>query len=253
MASIYNIQQDLLDIFAQVEENEGELTPELEEQLNITQDEFKDKIQAYTNVIKQFELEIKGIKEEQDRLNNLKKSKEKTIDRLKDIIKTAIMYFGDTTKTGSKFIDYGLGKVSLRRSENIELDDDSLKKFINRFISYFQWLNYRNEFDYTELNTKEIVDYCNQKEDTGCDIEYDTDFQETDIEALQAILDLKINLKDLITTEKGQKLIKAMLEYSPIIDAKPVVDKKAIKDNIKNNTICPTFAKLVSKQNVIIK
>ena len=29
MASIYNIQQDLLEIFDQIEANEGEITPEL--------------------------------------------------------------------------------------------------------------------------------------------------------------------------------------------------------------------------------
>ena len=53
MASIYNIQQDLLDIFDQIETNEGEITPELEEQLHISQDEFKDKIRSYTCVIHQ--------------------------------------------------------------------------------------------------------------------------------------------------------------------------------------------------------
>ena len=30
MANIFNIQQELFDIFNQIEENEGELTPELE-------------------------------------------------------------------------------------------------------------------------------------------------------------------------------------------------------------------------------
>ena len=36
MANIYNIQQYLFSIFDELEENGGELTPELEEQLNIT-------------------------------------------------------------------------------------------------------------------------------------------------------------------------------------------------------------------------
>ena len=53
MASIYNIQQELLDIFNQIEENEGEITPELEEQLRISKDEFEDKIRSYTGVIHQ--------------------------------------------------------------------------------------------------------------------------------------------------------------------------------------------------------
>ena len=35
MANIYQIKQDLLSIFDELVENGGELTPELEEQLNI--------------------------------------------------------------------------------------------------------------------------------------------------------------------------------------------------------------------------
>ena len=38
--NIYQIKTELLDIFDQIEENEGELTPELEEQLAITQEDF---------------------------------------------------------------------------------------------------------------------------------------------------------------------------------------------------------------------
>ena len=54
------------------------LTPELEESLKITQDEFKDKIQAYTAVVKQLEVDLAAIKDEKARLDSLKKSKEKT-------------------------------------------------------------------------------------------------------------------------------------------------------------------------------
>ena len=75
MANIYNIQQDLLAIFDELEENGGELTPELEEQLNISQEEFRDKIKSYSNVIKMLENDIYNIKEEKARLSDLQKSK----------------------------------------------------------------------------------------------------------------------------------------------------------------------------------
>ena len=114
MASIYNIQQDLLEIFDQIEANEGEITPELEEQLNITQEQFKSKIKDYSNVIKMLETDIAAIKEEKARLSDLQKSKEKNIERLKKIMVEAIENFGDTTKTGGKYVDYGTGKVSVR-------------------------------------------------------------------------------------------------------------------------------------------
>lgn len=44
MANIYNITAELEDIFLELEENGGELTPELEERLAITQDNLKSNL-----------------------------------------------------------------------------------------------------------------------------------------------------------------------------------------------------------------
>ena len=254
MASIYNIQQNLLDIFNQIEENCGEITPELEEQLNISKDEFEDKIKSYTCVIHQLESDLCAIKEEKDRLDAIKKSKEKTIESLKRIMVDAIQLFGNTSKSGTKFIDYGTGKVSLRKSESIELDDDKLKAFTNRFISYFNWLRYQNTFDQTEFDCKEVTDYCNQAH--GNDFDEDAilpNFTEYDMAKIQADLDFRISLKDMISTEEGRNLMRAILNYNTSISAKPVIDKKALKDEIKSTSVCPAFATFVTKQNVIIK
>ena len=254
MASIYNIQQNLLDIFNQIEENYGEITPELKEQLNISKDEFEDKIKSYTCVIHQLESDLCAIKEEKDRLDVIKKSKEKTIESLKRIMVEAIQLFGNTSKTGVKFIDYGTGKISLRKSESIELDDNKLKAFTNRFISYFNWLRYQNTFDQTEFDCKEITDYCNQAH--GNDFDEDAilpNFTEDDMTKIQADLDFRISLKDMISTEEGRNLMRAILNYNTSISAKPVIDKKALKDEIKSTSICPTFATFVTKQNIIIK
>ena len=254
MASIYNIQQELFDIFEQIEENDGELTPELEEKLKISQDKFKDKINSYTCVIRQLENDLNAIKEEKVRLDAIKKSKEKTIERLKQVMVEAIQMFGDTSKSGTKFIDYGTGKVSLRKSESIELNDDKLKAFTNRFISYFIWLRYQNTFDQTELNCKEITEYCNQAH--GNDFDEDAilpDFTEDDMAKIQADLDFRISLKDMISTEEGRTLMRAILNYNTIINAKPVIDKKSLKDEIKETSVCPTFATFITKQNIIIK
>lgn len=254
MASIYNIQQDLLDIFDQIEANEGEITPELEEQLRISQDEFEDKIRSYTCVIRQLECDLGAIKDEKARLDAIKKSKEKTIERLKQVMVEAIQMFGDTSKTGVKFIDYGTGKVSLRKSKSIELDDDKLKAFTNRFISYFSWLKFTNSFDQTELNSKEIINYCNHTPEDDFDEDgIKTDFTEDDMAKIQADLDFRISLKDMISTEEGRNLIRAILNYNTSISAKPVIDKKALNDEIKSTNVCPAFATFVTKQSVNIK
>lgn len=253
MASIFNIQQDLYAIFNSIEENEGELTPELEEALTIKREEFSTKIQGYVAYIKQLELDNKGIKEEIARLKDLQKSKEKTIDNLKKIMTMAINEFGDITKTGTKFLDYGTGKVSIRKSDSIEVDEEGTKQFVNRFFRYFNWLHFTNTANQQELDVKDIVDFCNKtKQDDEEDV-VETNYTDDDLNNLQANLDFKVNLKDLITNPDGLKLINSLLDYKVLATIKPSVDKTEVKKEIKSNGEIPTFAKYVIKDNVIIK
>lgn len=253
MASIFNIQQNLYAIFDSIEENEGEITPELEEALTIKREEFSIKIQGYVAYIKQLELDNKGIKEEIARLKDLQKSKEKTIDNLKKIMAMAINAFGDTNKSGTKFLDYGTGKVSIRKSDSIEVDEEGTKQFVNRFFRYFNWLHFTNTTDQQELNVKDIIDFCNKnKQDDEEDI-VETNYTDDDLTNLQANLDFKVNLKDLITNPNGLKLINSLLDYKVLATIKPSVDKTEVKKEVKSNGEIPTFAKYVIKDNVVIK
>lgn len=253
MASIFNIQQDLYSIFNSIEENEGEITPELEEALTIKREEFSTKIQGYVAFIKQLELDNKGIKEEIARLKDLQKSKEKTIDNLKKIMAMAIDAFGDTNKSGTKFLDYGTGKVSIRKSDSIEVDEEGTKQFVNRFFRYFNWLHFTNTADQQELDVKDVIDFCNKnKQDDEEDI-VETNYTDDDLTNLQANLDFKVNLKDLITNPNGLKLINSLLDYKVLATIKPSVDKTEVKKEVKSNGEIPTFAKYVIKDNVIIK
>ena len=253
MASIFNIQQDLYSIFDSIEENEGEITPELEEALTIKREEFSTKIQGYVAYIKQLELDNKGIKEEIARLKDLQKSKEKTIDNLKKIMAMAIDAFGDTNKSGTKFLDYGTGKVSIRKSDSIEVDEEGTKQFVNRFFRYFNWLHFTNTANQQELDVKDIVDFCNKtKQDDEEDV-IETNYTDDDLNNLQANLDFKVNLKDLITNPDGLKLINSLLDYKVLATIKPSVDKTEVKKEVKSNGEIPTFAKYVIKDNVIIK
>lgn len=253
MASIFNIQQDLYSIFDSIEENEGEITPELEKALTIRREEFSTKIQGYVAFIKQLELDNKGIKEEIARLKDLQKSKEKTIDNLKKIMAMAIDAFGDTNKSGTKFLDYGTGKVSIRKSDSIEVDEEGTKQFVNRFFRYFNWLHFTNTADQQELDVKDVIDFCNKnKQDDEEDI-VETNYTDDDLTNLQANLDFKVNLKDLITNPNGLKLINSLLDYKVLATIKPSVDKTEVKKEVKSNGEIPTFAKYVIKDNVIIK
>ena len=253
MASIFNIQQDLYAIFDSIEENEGEITPELEEALTIKREEFSTKIQGYVAYIKQLELDNKGIKEEIARLKDLQKSKEKTIDNLKKIIAMAINAFGDTNKSGTKFLDYGTGKVSIRKSDSIEVDEEGTKQFVNRFFRYFNWLHFTNTTDQQELDVKDVIDFCNKTKQDDEENIIETNYTDDDLANLQASLDFKVNLKDLITNPDGLKLINSLLDYKVLATIKPSVDKTEVKKEVKSNGEIPTFAKYVIKDNVVIK
>lgn len=253
MSNLYQIRQDLIDLFNTIEENDGELTSELEEQLSIKQDEFKDKIKSYTDVIKQLSTDINAIKEEKCRLSDLQKSKEHTIDKLKEIMSTAILQFGDSTKSGSKFVDFGTGKVSLRHSDSIEVDEDGLKQFVNRFCSYFSWLKYTNTFDQTNIDCKEIADYCNKVADNPTEDSVVTNYTDNDMMNINTDLTIRANLMDIVSKPAGKNLIKAILDYNTTFSSKPVIDKTAIKNEFKSNGDIPNFANYISKENVIIK
>lgn len=254
MSNIYNIQQSLFSIFDELEENGGELTPELEEQLNITQEQFKSKIKDYSNVIKMLESDITAIKEEKARLSDLQKSKEKNIERLKKIMVEAIENFGDTTKTGGKYVDYGTGKVSVRNSQAIEVEEDSVNRFVNRLITSLKWYNENNQLHNGLVDPIDVIAFANSKTQEEEDDNVEVDLYDTkDTENLAISVDLDIDIPTLLTTEKGINLAKALLDYN-IFSIKAKADKKGIKDEAKSEQhYMPVFAKLVTNKSISIK
>lgn len=249
MSNIFDIKQELLSIFDELEENGGELTPELEEQLNITQEEFRDKIKSYSNAVKMLENDIINIKAEKARLNDLQKSKEKTIERLKKIMIDAIELFGDTTKSGSKYLDYGTGKVSIRNTQVVEVEEDITDRFVNRFLTCLRWYQQNNQLD--TITSSDVLEYCNSKSPNEEDEEI-TILSEEDITQIKADINLDIPISELLTTERGMKLAKALAEYS-VFTCKSKISKTDIKANAKENHTMPVFAKLVDNQTLTIK
>lgn len=254
MNNIFNIEQKLLAIFDELEENEGDLTPELEEQLNITQEQFNSKIKDYSNVVKMLETDITAIKEEKARLSDLQKSKEKNIERLKKIMVEAIEKFGDTTKSGGKYVDYGTGKVSVRNSQAIEVEEDSVNRFVNRLITSLKWYNENNQLHNGLVDPIDVIAFANSKTQEEEDNNVEVDLYDTkDTENLAISVDLDIDIPTLLTTEKGINLAKALLDYN-IFSIKAKADKKGIKDEAKSEQhYMPVFAKLVTNKSISIK
>ena len=248
--NIYQIQQNLLDIFEQIEENEGDITPEIEEQLAISQQDFKNKVKSYGDVIKLLESDIDSIKKEKARLNDLQKSKEKTIERLKKIIIEAIELFGDTTKSGSKFVDYGTGKISIRTSNIVEVDEHTVDRGLSRFFLALRAYAYQNQMSQAIVDCGDIADFVNTQSD-----EEDADFlkiNEDDFEFIKADINVNTNLRDLLQSPRAFELVKALVDYG-VFEVKAKVDKNQIKTNIKENHQIPSFAKLVENKTITVK
>ncbi len=115
--SIYQIEQSYNQLAEQLIDNDGELTPELSEQLAITEEQLQNKSVAYSFVIKEMDADVDIIDAEIKRLQALKKQREKASDYLKERIKHAMDTFSiEEIKTP-------LVKINFRKSETVEVDD----------------------------------------------------------------------------------------------------------------------------------
>lgn len=230
--NIWEIQQDLLAIFDELEENGGELTEELEEKLTISQEDFRSKVESYTNVIKSVKADIAAIDQETKRLSELKKSKTALIDRLSKIIIDAVDMFGDTTKNGGKFFDYGTGKVSIRNSQKVELDDDKAKCMANEYAKCIAFENMLgNASNRENITHEEMIQRCREHKTTNFDIVVDEPYDITNDDIDYSSFDISITagMEDMLCGE-GYKAIK---DLAYVFGKDIVITPKISKDRIK--------------------
>ena len=116
MKTLYNINNDYLELISQVEEAEGVLTSELEQALTINKSELEVKSISYVEVIKQRESLNERIDNEIKRLQALKKSNDTLVSKLKNNLLNAVNLFGN--------YDAGFIKLSTRKSKQVVIDYD---------------------------------------------------------------------------------------------------------------------------------
>jgi hypothetical protein len=126
--NLYNIKSEYLAIAHGL--TEGELTPELEQALIITQENLQEKAINYGYVIKNFESEVDIIEEEIKRLNALKKARINAVEKLKTNISDAMQLFGILEVKAPTF------KMNFRTSESVEIFEGLDNEFITEKVSY---------------------------------------------------------------------------------------------------------------------
>lgn len=117
--SLFNIKEEYRKLAEAIIESGGELTPDLNEALEINQQHLQEKAANYGYIIKQAEYEVDMLDAEIARLSNLKKARQLMVDKLKNKISEA-MEFYDIEKIESETI-----KLSFRRSESVEVTDET--------------------------------------------------------------------------------------------------------------------------------
>jgi hypothetical protein len=118
--SLYNIQQEYISLAESIIDNDGLLSEEMEAALQINKDQLESKSQCYGFIVRQLEGECDMIDNEIKRLEAMKKSRGKTVDRLKESVSKAMqLYEIDKIETPTL-------KISFRKSESIEIEEESL-------------------------------------------------------------------------------------------------------------------------------
>ena len=255
MDSLYNIEQELLDVIATLEDNGGELTPELEERLIIGQDNLREKLTSYVAVINEMTAKIDACKCEEKRISLLRKSRENTLDRVKESVLNAVRLFGDATKNGNYVIDLDTCRLSTRSSSSVNIDEervDDYIKCITIFISEND-ANNCNELEYTGID---MLNYINMIYNRMCvekGIDY-VPFTATDLYNIPiTVMYTSPNFAELYDVKQ---LIKAIAS-SPNFSINPAISKTNIKQcasacDSEGNPLS-TVASINSKDNLQIK
>lgn len=250
MSNIYQIKQELLSIFDELEENGGELTEELEQRLAVSQEDFKDKIESYTNVIKSLEADINAIKIEQKRLKELADKKDNTINRLKSIIIDAIEMFGDTKRSGVKYLDYGTGQVSIRQTKAVDVDKDVATAITKGIAVMIENLYDNNQIDVVEeLDQIDLLKIIASNPVNDISYKLNT----ADLNSSNVEISLKVPVYDL-TNGAAYTALKEIITYTENYSINTLISKTELKERLEENGSCaPHLAKLVINKNVSIK
>lgn len=123
--NLWELTQEEISFICLMEETGGEVTDEILEELNIRRENFEAKAASYTKLILKLEADVANAAAEIKRIQGLKKTKENTIDRLKETLKGAVMVFGrEDVKTGNRRYETDLFKLSLRHSKSVDITQE---------------------------------------------------------------------------------------------------------------------------------
>jgi translation elongation factor EF-G len=130
--SIYDIRMDHVRLIQIIEDNDGEVTPEIEGLLQLTGEEFENKALSYALVTKHFEDEETILTKEIERLSSRLRQVVKRKDLFRQVLSSAMQQFG------VEKIETATLRLSFRKSQSVEILDETIipdRYFDNRTIT----------------------------------------------------------------------------------------------------------------------
>jgi hypothetical protein len=126
---LQNVGREYLDVLKELEENEGEFTEEIIERLAVNEDDFADKINTFNAIIEDLDSQIDKGKLYIKSVTAKNKTKEKTIEYLKNVLQTTLIKFGDQNKTAKGDISY------VKEFDNFKIQASPIRSiFIDQYL-----------------------------------------------------------------------------------------------------------------------
>lgn len=254
MSSLYNISNDILRIFNEVEQAEGEITDEQYDELCIKQEELKEKLDSYVKAIKVWQVDEQALKDEKKRFNDRQNVYKNRIERLKKAMLEAVINFGETGKN-NKFIELPNVRIFTKNTKSVEFNESRINILINKFRDLIrelvqQGILYTGE----DVDLIGILDSIN----TQCIAEYGEDFSPFSISDLEY---LTINISYSNTIGELLRNNPDILNHIGKDMFNTEITNETSKDEIKNViNVCskleqdqPTVAIIVNNQSIQFK
>lgn len=253
MESLYQISQDILRIFNNIETNEGEVTDEQYDALTIKQSELKTKLNNYVKAIKSWEADEKALKNEKKRFNDRQNVFKNRIERLKKAALDAVLTFGEHGKS-NMFIELPTCRLFSKSSKSVEVNDARIRIFMEEFERYIRELVDADILYFADdVDLQGILDVIN----ANCKTTQGDDFKEFTIADLCTI---KINISQTASVYELFKTGNALRLYG----AEPIhtkIEECTSKEDWKNriescdmfNDEPPTMAKVVINNSLQIR
>lgn len=254
MASLYNISSEILRIFENVENNEGEITDEEYNSLVIKQEELKTKLDCYVKAVKEFNASAAFCKTEKKSINDRKKVYENRVLRLKKAMLDAVNNFGEFGKN-NKFIELESCRLYTKASISVNVDEDRVNLFMTHFEKFL-----REVVNGDVLYTGEDVDLQGILDVINTNIKAEQEYGFVPF-TLNDLTTFKIGIKSTATIYELFRSHKdAILEYAHNPFTSEISNETAKEDwktiitvADEQGTAKPTMAELVKNESLIIK